>query len=263
MPNSVVVNDEPTLRALLESVPLPIMLKGDGGWAAPRAEIVRGVDAGIAAYHRATGAVQVGKLWKEQNTLHRLSDLLQPRQRAVVLQQYVDGVAAKRSVACRDGVVLAGVSVEPLDGAGPAMVAKIINHTAMETVASFVVKTLKLSGFVGFDFVLEHGSHRAWLIAVKPYATPVSQLVAAGDVGLPQALHAGFAASAERRPEIGGATVVTPFPRVSPRQIPAAARAYLLPPDHFANDTREATGTDGPQLRHPAASTRVAWTRPR
>ena len=44
----------------------------------------RGIEAGIAAYHRITGASQVTKLWKEQNKLHRLSDLLQPRSRAVL-----------------------------------------------------------------------------------------------------------------------------------------------------------------------------------
>ncbi|MGH6979701.1 MAG: hypothetical protein ACREFC_00700, partial [Stellaceae bacterium] len=201
VPNSVEVEDEATLRALLQSVPLPVMLKGDGGWAGGRAELVRGIEAGIAAYHRVTGASQVTKLWKEQNKLHRLSDLLQPRTRAVSLQQFIDGAAVQRSVACRDGKVLAGVSVEPLDGSGPAMVAKIIRHVVMDEITAFVVKTLNLSGIVGFDFVIEHGTRQPWLLSVKPFATVISQLVASGDIGLPDALLAGFAAAPERRAE--------------------------------------------------------------
>jgi hypothetical protein len=233
VPNSVEVDDEGTLKALLESVPLPVMLKGDGGLAGSRSEPVRSMEAGVAAYHRITGASHVTKLWKEQNKLHRLSDLLQPRLRSVLLQQYIDGVATKRSIACRDGQVLAGVSVEPLDG-GPALVAKIIRHQAMDEIAAFVAKTLNLSGIVGFDFVLEHATRQAWLIAVKPYAASMSQLAAAGDIGLPDALHAGFAGAPDRRIFD---TVVTPFPavtapnwQVAGRQIPAVAPASLLSP---------------------------------
>jgi len=262
VPNAVAVNDEATLRALLESVPLPVMLKSDGGWGGPRGEIVRSLEAGIAAYHRVTGATQVTKLWKEQNTLHRLSDLLQTRQRSLVLQRYVDGVAAKRSIACRDGVVLVGVSVEPLDSNGPALVARIIEHPTMETIAAFAVKALNLSGFVDFDFMLEHGTRRAWLIAVKPYATPVSQMVAAGDAGLAAALHAAFATNSDRRPEIASDGVVMPFPRTAPR-LPAAARAYLMPPGNFADRTQSATGTDGLPMGRMAASQRGSWAKSR
>ncbi len=270
VPNSVEVDDETTLRVLLESVPLPVMLKSDGGWASARTEIVRSLEGGIAAYHRVTGAAQVTNLWKEQNKLHRLSDLLQPRLRAVSLQQYIDGVAAKRSVASRDGKVLAGVNVEPLDG-GPAVVAKIIRHAAMDDIADFVVKTLNLSGIVGFDFVLEHGSRRPWLIAVKPYATPVSQLVAAGDIGLPAALYAGFAGVADRR-EFADA-VIMPFSRDGRRDLHppvtapnwhVAARRIAAPAPAAApaDRTLGATGTDGPRVSRPAAS-RPSWTRAR
>ena len=222
VPNSVEVEDEATLRALLESVPLPVMLKGDGGWAGSRAELVRSMETGIAAYHRVTGASQVTKLWKEQNKLHRLSDLLQPRSRTVSLQQYIDSVPAKRSVACRDGKVLAGVSVEPLDGTGPAMVAKVIRHATMDEIAAFVVRTLNLSGIVGFDFVLEHATRQPWLLGVKPFATEISALAIPGDVGLPAALLAGFAAAPERRAD--NAAPVLPFQRQ-----PRAPGALPLP----------------------------------
>ncbi|HEX4114235.1 MAG TPA: hypothetical protein VH020_17000 [Stellaceae bacterium] len=210
VPNAVAVSDEAMLHVLLESVPLPVMLKDDGDWGGARAETVRSVAAGIAAYHRLIGARHVAT-WRKE-----------PRRRSVFLQQHIDGVAAKRAVACRDGTVLTGVSVEPLNGPEPALVAKVLVHPAMESIAAFVVKTLNLSGIVGFDFVLEHGSRRASLIAVKPYATPVSHLMIAGDSGFPAALHAAFAT--DRDAPRAGDGVVTPFPRLAPRLLAAATR---------------------------------------
>jgi hypothetical protein len=266
VPNSVEVDDEATLRVLLESVPLPVMLKGDGGWAGARAEIVRSMEGGIAAYHRVTGASQVTKLWRDQNKLHRLSDLLQQRLRTVSLQQHIDGVAATRTIACRDGQVLAGGNAEPLAG-GPARVAKVIRHAAMDDIAAVVVMTLRLSGIVSFDFVLEHGTRQPWLLAVKPFATPVAQLVVASDAGLTAALYSGFAGAFDRR-EFADA-IVMPFPRDGRRektaaiappdtrtatpQLPAPAVTDILQPSELG-----ATGTDGPRSARPVA--RPPWT---
>ncbi len=186
VPYAVEVEDEAALRSLLQSRPLPAMLKSDGGWAGACAEIVESRDAGIAAYRRVSGKA---RRWQEQRA--GISDVMQPRPCAVWLQQHIDGVAVTRSVACRDGEVLAGISAEPLKS-GPTLAAKIIHHPALDGIAACLAKVLNLSGIVGFEFILERATGKPWLIAVKPYATPIAQLVAAGDVGLPDALYAGF-----------------------------------------------------------------------
>lgn len=261
VPNSVEVDDEAMLRVLLELVPLPVMLKEDGGWSGSRAEIVRSMEGGVAAYHRITGTSQVTKLWRDQNKLHRLSDLLQQRLRIVSLQQYIDGVAATRTVVCRDGTVLAGGNAEPLDG-GLALVAKMIRHATMDDIAAVAVRTLNLSGIVSFDFVLEHGTRLPWLLAVKPYATAVSQVVVAGDVGLAASLHAGFAGTFDRR-ELADA-VVMPFPRDGRRDTAPAVTApnWKVAPRRLMGPARAdelgATGTDGPWSARRAA--RAPWT---
>lgn len=265
VPNSVEVDDEATLRVLLESVPLPVMLKGDGGWVGARTEIVRSMEGGIAAYHRVTGASQVTKLWRDQNKLHRLSDLLQQRLRTVSLQQHIDGVAATRTIACRDGQVLAGGNAEPLAG-GPARVAKLIRNTTMDDIAAVVVMTLRLSGIVSFDFVLERGTRQPWLLAVKPFATPVAQLVVASDAGLTAALYSGFAGTFDRR-EFADA-IVMPFPRDGRREKTAAIMApagkTAAPKLHAPAGTDllqpgelGATGTDGPRSARLGA--RLPW----
>jgi hypothetical protein len=186
VPYAVEIKDEAVLRSLLQSSPLPAMLKSDGGWAGSCTEIVDSGDAGIAAYHRISGKT---RLWHEPRDCN--SDLIAPRPCAVWLQQHIAGVAVTRSVACRDGRVLAGISAEPLKS-GPTLAAKIISDAALDDVTLRLVKLLNLSGIAEFDFILEHRTGKPWLIAVKPYATPMAQLVAAGGVGLPDALYAGF-----------------------------------------------------------------------
>jgi hypothetical protein len=193
VPHAVEVKDEAALRSLLRSRPLPAMLKSDGGGAGACAEVVESREGGIAAYQRVGGKA---KPWQEQRA--RVSDLMQLRPWAVWLQQHIDGVAVTRSVACRDGEVLAGISAEPLRS-GPTLAAKIIRHAALDDITLCLVKVLNLSGIVSFEFVLEHATGKPWLIAVKPYATPIAQLVAAGDVGLPDALYTGFAGVDNRR----------------------------------------------------------------
>jgi hypothetical protein len=59
---------------------------------------------------------------------------------------------------------------------------------------------------------------------VKPYATPIAHLVAAGESGLPEGLHAAFAGNAGRHlaPPAGG--VLTLFSRL-------AAQPHRAPPE--------------------------------
>lgn len=193
VPYAVEVRDEAALRSLIRSTPLPAMLKSEGGWAGSCAEIVHSCEAAVAAYHRLSGKA---KPW--QDRCDRNSDLMQPRPSIVWLQQHIDGVAVTRSVACRDGKVLAGISAEPLKS-GPTLAAKIISGAGLDDVTDCLVKMLNLSGIVGFEFTLEQATGKPWLIAVKPYATPIAQLVAAGDSSLPDALYAGFAGTPVRR----------------------------------------------------------------
>ena len=195
VPHAVAVRDEAALRSLLQSGPLPALLKSDGGGALSCADIVDSSAAGIDAYHRVTGK---DRPWQEQGA--RNSDLMQPQPCAVWLQRHIAGAAVTRAVACRDGRILAGINGGPLKS-GPKPAAKIIADAALDSVTARLVKLLNLSGIVGLEFILEHGTGKPWLIKVKPYATPSVQLPAAGDGGLPEALYGAFAGVPERRRE--------------------------------------------------------------
>jgi glutathione synthase/RimK-type ligase-like ATP-grasp enzyme len=105
-----------------------------------------------------------------------LGSLMLPLRRTVSLQQYIPGRPSNRAVICWKGNVLAGISVEVVEvthECGPASVIKVVDHPEMTTAAERIVKRLTLSGFVGFDFVLD-SANCAWLIEMNPRVTPIS-----------------------------------------------------------------------------------------
>jgi glutathione synthase/RimK-type ligase-like ATP-grasp enzyme len=103
-----------------------------------------------------------------------LGPLLLPLRRTISLQQYITGRPGNRAAICWKGKVLAGISVEVVQLTheyGPASVVRIIDHPEMAMIAEHMVKSLGLSGFVGFDFVLD-SSNQAWIIEMNPRVTP-------------------------------------------------------------------------------------------
>jgi glutathione synthase/RimK-type ligase-like ATP-grasp enzyme len=119
-----------------------------------------------------------------------LAPLMLPLRRTVSLQQYIAGRPCNRAVVCWKGAVLAGISaeaVEVLKEHGPASVVRLIDHPEMATICEHMVKCLNLSGFVGFDFILD-SSDRAWVIEMNPRVTPICHLALADGTNLPASL---------------------------------------------------------------------------
>ncbi len=98
--------------------------------------------------------------------------------RAVSLQQRVAGRPSNCAIVCMQGRVLAGISVEAIEtlsSFGPATVVRVIDNPEMSAAAEALANRLNLSGFVGFDFILD-AAGRAWLIEMNPRVTPASHL---------------------------------------------------------------------------------------
>ncbi len=111
--------------------------------------------------------------------------------RTISLQQYIHGRPGNRAVVCWKGKVLAGVSVEALEvehDHGPASVVRLINHPEMTAAAERIVHRLNLSGFVGFDFILDSTGH-AWLIEMNPRVTPICNFLLRDGVNLAAVLY--------------------------------------------------------------------------
>jgi hypothetical protein len=101
--------------------------------------------------------------------------LMLPLRRTISLQQFIKGRPSNRAVICWKGKVLAGISVEAVEVTqefGPTSVVRTIDHPEMATAAERMVKCLELSGFIGFDFILD-SLGQAWLVEMNPRVTPI------------------------------------------------------------------------------------------
>jgi glutathione synthase/RimK-type ligase-like ATP-grasp enzyme len=89
-------------------------------------------------------------------------------------QNFIEGRPANRAVACWKGKILAGITVSALEtnppGIGTATVVEAINPPEIAGAVRTLVAKLGLSGFCGFDFVLD-GSGRAYLLELNARLT--------------------------------------------------------------------------------------------
>ena len=111
------------------------------------------------------------------------------RRRTVSRQQPIVGRPANCALVCLGGRVLAGISVEAIQThscCGPATVVQVIDNLEITATAETLVERLNLSGFIGFDFILDAAGH-AWLLEMNPRVTATSHLCA-GSINLCAAL---------------------------------------------------------------------------
>src|SRR5262249_1431612 len=87
----------------------------------------------------------------------------------------------------------------------------ITNDRNMLEAATHVVEALRLSGFVGFDFVIEQGSGRPYLIEMNLRPTPICHLATNASSDLVGAL-AGTPRSSINVPRFKEGDVVALFP---------------------------------------------------
>jgi glutathione synthase/RimK-type ligase-like ATP-grasp enzyme len=114
-----------------------------------------------------------------------------PLRRTISLQEHIVGRPANRAVVCWQGKVLAGISVEAVEVTherGPASVVRLIDHPDMTMVSDRMVKRLNLSGFVGFDFILD-SANLAWLLEMNPRVTQISHFFLADGTNLAGSLY--------------------------------------------------------------------------
>jgi len=122
------------------------------------------------------------------------------------LQKFIQGKPAFHAVAAWEGRRLAGVTarVEVTDppGTGPSCVVRLCENSEISTACARIIRATGMSGFAGFDFMIEDKTGRAYILECNPRPTPVSHLGGLIDNDLCTAFHAAV----ENRP-------ATPTPR--------------------------------------------------
>jgi hypothetical protein len=182
-------------RDLLEGVkncPIPAIVKQDDSFSGRRVRYaethVQMADALLSLHRRTRWSAAI----VEAIAFFHLTRFARLREKPpkVSVQQYIEGTPANRLVLCRDGKVLAGLSVEVLQTLhpnGPASVVRLLENREMEEAAIKVVRRLGLSGFAGFDFMLDR-SGKAYLLEMNMRPTQIAHLAFDGATDLIGAL---------------------------------------------------------------------------
>jgi predicted ATP-grasp superfamily ATP-dependent carboligase len=164
------------------AIGFPVMVKlnqSDAGDGVARAQDAAALTASVDALGlgrrrllRRTKTAAVRFFWKRAGAWLTSGKIFE-------LQQFIPGVPAMHMVAAWQGRLLAGVSflkavVNP-QPFGPSTVIRHIENAEMRAPAAKLVKTLGLSGFASFDFVISKDD-KPFLIELNPRCTPALHL---------------------------------------------------------------------------------------
>jgi glutathione synthase/RimK-type ligase-like ATP-grasp enzyme len=194
LPRTVVVRNRREFLQCLHAEGLPQVLKLDIGSGGRCVRIVRTAGEASAAFDELAqmrGWCSVLRRGLEELSTTPVVDKVRGRAPAISSQCYVVGRLANRAMYCRDGKVLAGITVvtmHVLEETGPTTVARVLDHPEVEDLAARIVRRLKLSGFIGIDVVLEEGTGRPWLLELNPRPTQTSHLALSHDLDMVGAL---------------------------------------------------------------------------
>jgi thioesterase domain-containing protein len=158
---------------------LPWVLKASGTWGGHGTKIVHDEKNAEEFVRQAskplTAARAVKRLVVDRDPFWilpwRLSSTAE-----VIVQSYVEGYPANCAVVCRNGKVLAGIAVEVVCAqgeTGSATIVRVVDDSGMMRAAERLVARLGLSGFFGFDFVIEARTGTPYLIEMNPRVTPL------------------------------------------------------------------------------------------
>ena len=170
------------LIAWHERVASAAVLKIDGECGGKGVRICNSLAESLAAWRELTAPSGRATAWKRSVINQDPLALWAQRNRKpveVTVQRLIRGRPANSMLACRDGELLALVSVAVLASEGPtgaATVLQRIDNAAMEHAARLLASRLRLSGFYGLDFILDAVSEDPYLIEMNPRCTQLGHL---------------------------------------------------------------------------------------
>jgi hypothetical protein len=160
----------------------PWLLKADGTWGGRGVRRADSIASGEKALRELTTRASLLGLVKEL-VLNRDRDWIvsnwSGKRPEVIAQCLIVGRPANCAVVCWQGEVLAGIAVEVIRADGPrhpANVVKVVEGEEMLEAAHRIARRLRLSGFFGFDFMIEAGTGSTYLIEMNPRCTPPCSL---------------------------------------------------------------------------------------
>src|SRR5579872_502348 len=172
VPKTGVVENRNDLKKLANRLGFPLVLKANGTSGGDGVRITQSFEEADRALRDLEAPPLFARAAKRALLDHDTT-LLWPsvlRRRYVVnAQSFVMGREATSTVFCWEGSILASLHFEVLKkmhSAGHAAVVRLIEHPEMSVAAEKIVRRLNLSGFYGFDFMIEMHTDNAYLIEI-------------------------------------------------------------------------------------------------
>jgi hypothetical protein len=215
------------LTAVLEQIGLPAVMKVDGTWGGLGIRVVYSLAEATTALKALSQPVSAARALKRlivDRDPFFLAPLFAGATPVVNIQRFVEGTPANSAVACWNGEVLASISVAAVrtrGAQGASTVVRIVDHPEMIEAGAKLVRRLGLSGFCGFDFILEAGTSTAHLVEMNARTTPISHLPLAEGRNLVTALAT----------RLDGITAISPTPAILQDIIAFFPQAWLLEPN--------------------------------
>ena len=170
------------LEAWASAHPLPWVLKADGTCGGRGVRIVHTRPEAERAFQEISRPPRVAGAMRRLILDHDafwLRPWWKGTAPAVIVQSYVAGTPANCAAVCWQGEVLAGLGVEVVSTqypTGPATVVRVVDNSDMSLAGARIASRLKLSGFIGLDFMIEEKTGAIWLIEMNPRCTPLCHL---------------------------------------------------------------------------------------
>ena len=195
VPKTEVVETSEDVKNWVERAGLPCVLKADGTSGGEGVRVVRTAAEAHSALRRLQAPPLLARAIKRA-AVDRDKTLIWPsllRHRpAISAQAFVAGHEATSTIVCWKGAVLASLHFEVLrkgHAAGHATVVRLLENAELSAAVERIVRRMGLSGFCGFDFMLEASTGNAYLIEINPRATQVGHLTLGAGRDLPAALY--------------------------------------------------------------------------
>ncbi len=201
VPATSVINTMDELKQWTSRFGFPAVLKANGSSGGDGTRIVHTLEEAARAFRRLQAPPLLARAAKRAlvDGDHTLVWPWLLRRRSVVnAQAFVVGHEATSSTLCWQGAVLARLHFEVLKKAKPtghATVLRLIEHPEMCDAVEKIARRLHLSGWHGFDFMLEAHTGNAYLIEINPRITQVGHLAFGPGHDLPAAFYAALCGS--------------------------------------------------------------------
>jgi Biotin carboxylase len=228
VPNSALIPGPSALDNWTRESGFPAVLKRDCTSGGEGVRIVKTRQQAQRAFRellsrRPTSQTLKRILLDRDNTF--LARLLRREPPLISVQQFVFGQDANVAVACWQGEVLAQIGATVLKARspmGPAAVIGLVEDSQMSAAVKKIVQRLGLSGFAGFDFVIEHCTGNPFLIEINPRATQTCHLQLGMRGDLAAALCAAVSGSPmPNRASVTASDAIVLWPHVSQDLLPA------------------------------------------